>query len=145
MIMEWNELKSGYVIRFTPTYRQSITSNEWYDVKIIILLGEKCSDGSSFVGNVLTGLDYPRDVYRSLMIPNMDDRRTVTIPYSKFSKFKDCITLADKSDYKSIADRINSHIQSYLDLYNIEKIWGKSILKKVNEFLSHKKENGKDD
>ena len=136
--MEWNELKSGYVIRFTPTYRQSITSNEWYDVKIIILLGEKCSDGLSFIGNVLTGLDYPTDVYRSLMIPNMDVMRTVTIPYSKFSKFKDCITLADKSDYESIADRINRHIQSYLDLYNTEKIWGKSILKKVNEFLLHK-------
>jgi len=137
--MEWDELKSGYVIRFTPVYRESITSNEWYDVKIIILLGEKCSDGSSFVGNVLAGLDYPKDVYRSLMIPNRDVMSTVTIPYSKFSKFKDCITLADKSDYKSIADRINSHIQSYFDLYNTEKIWGEFILKKVNEFLSHKK------
>lgn len=143
--MEWNELKSGYVIRFAPTYRESITSNEWHDAKIIILLGVKRLDGSSFVGNVLAGLDYPKDVYRSLMIPNMDDMCTVTIPYSKFSKFKDCITLADKSDYKSIADRINSHIQSYFNLYNNEKIWGKSILKKVDKFLSHKKENGKDD
>lgn len=143
--MEWNELKSGYVIRFTPVYRESITSNEWHDVKIIILLGEKCSDGSSFTGNVLTGLDYPKDVYRSFMIPNMDNMSTVTIPYSKFSKFKHCITLADKSDYKSIADRINSHIQSYFDLYNTEKVWGEFILKKVNEFLSHKKVNGKNE
>ena len=125
--MEWSDLKDNIIIKWNPKW--TIKS------PIIILIQKKISD-DIYSAQVLAGTCYEREYYRLLLIPMMDKYYTVQIRRFNFEKCKNDIMLSTVDDKESIIERMKDHVNSYLDLYNDEKLWADNMIEIAEKFYN---------
>lgn len=127
--MEWDDLKEGMIIKWNAYFVKDYNP-------IIIMIREKLNDDryEYFSTEILSGLNYSVFDYRILLRPTNDNFCTTRMYKQLFEKNSSNIEISTTEDFRFIKDRLDQHIDSYKSLYEIQKIWAKDLLKRVEKF-----------